>query len=96
MIIVKTFNDGFEISGHAFQDEPGKDLVCAAVSAISQGIINCFPKKKIDILEINKQEATIKFKLKNVDDRDKTILEVFKTQVLSIASDNKKYLKVIK
>ncbi len=56
MIIVKTFNDGFEISGHAYKDEPGKDLVCAAVSAISQGIINCFPKKNIDVLEINKQE----------------------------------------
>jgi uncharacterized protein YsxB (DUF464 family) len=28
--------DGFEISGHANADEPGKDIVCAAVSALSQ------------------------------------------------------------
>ncbi|KIL41025.1 ribosomal protein [Gordoniibacillus kamchatkensis] len=30
----------FRIEGHAFYDEPGKDLVCAAVSAISVGTVN--------------------------------------------------------
>ncbi|MCC5911575.1 MAG: ribosomal-processing cysteine protease Prp [Clostridiaceae bacterium] len=29
----------FTISGHAYADEPGKDVVCAAVSVLSQTII---------------------------------------------------------
>ncbi|MFC0212586.1 ribosomal-processing cysteine protease Prp [Paenibacillus chartarius] len=32
--------DSFRIEGHAEYDVPGKDLVCAAVSAISVGTVN--------------------------------------------------------
>ncbi len=94
MIVIKFLSDGFEISGHAESNDYGKDLVCAGISAISQGIINCFPKKDIQTLEI--EQASIKFKLKHVDDTYKTILEVFKTQVLSVQASNKKYIKIIK
>ncbi len=95
MITINLFNDGFEISGHADSNEPGKDLVCAGISAISQGIINCFPKKDIKQLEINKDLGIIKFRLKSVDERTKVILETFKNQVLTVQTSNKKYLKII-
>lgn len=45
MIIIKIFRNQdnqiqqFDISGHAHADEPGKDIVCAAVSALSQTIL---------------------------------------------------------
>jgi hypothetical protein len=42
--IVRRTSEGdiaaFRIEGHAHYDEPGKDLVCAAVSAISIGTMN--------------------------------------------------------
>lgn len=95
MIIIKTFNDGFEISGHAYSDEPGKDLVCAAISAISQGIVNCFSKKDIEVLEISKDPAFIKFKLKRVNERTRIILETFKNQIKTVQSSNKKNIKII-
>ncbi|MEK5232717.1 ribosomal-processing cysteine protease Prp [Lysinibacillus sp. FSL K6-0232] len=31
---------GFEISGHAYSDEYGRDLVCAGASAIAFGTVN--------------------------------------------------------
>ena len=31
---------GFSVSGHSDYDEPGKDIVCAAVSALTQGTLN--------------------------------------------------------
>ena len=31
---------GFKVSGHANYDEPGKDIVCAGVSAVTVGSIN--------------------------------------------------------
>ena len=30
--------ESFEISGHAFAGEPGEDIVCAAVSAVTFGL----------------------------------------------------------
>lgn len=30
----------FTVSGHAYYDEPGKDIVCAGVSALTIGTIN--------------------------------------------------------
>ena len=31
---------GAKITGHAYSDEPGKDLVCAAVSTLAQTLVN--------------------------------------------------------
>lgn len=36
MIEVCRYNNGFRVSGHAKYAEPGKDIVCAAVSALLQ------------------------------------------------------------
>lgn len=36
MILIQMYDNGFIIDGHAGYAEPGKDIVCAAVSAISQ------------------------------------------------------------
>ncbi|SFJ41715.1 ribosomal-processing cysteine protease Prp [Thermoflavimicrobium dichotomicum] len=32
------------IKGHAYYDEPGKDIVCAAVSGITHGMVNAVEK----------------------------------------------------
>lgn len=34
----------FNVSGHAFYDDPGKDIVCAGVSAVTIGAINAIEK----------------------------------------------------
>lgn len=36
MILIQMYDNGFIIEGHAGYAEPGKDIVCAAVSALSQ------------------------------------------------------------
>ncbi|HAX72688.1 MAG TPA: ribosomal-processing cysteine protease Prp [Firmicutes bacterium] len=45
--------NSFEISGHAFAGEPGEDLVCAGVSAVSFGLTN-------SIINLDESELTIK------------------------------------
>ena len=45
MIKVEVFKSedhyaAISISGHAYSDEPGKDLVCAAVSILAQTVVN--------------------------------------------------------
>lgn len=34
----------FTVSGHAFYNEPGKDIVCAGVSAVTIGAVNAIEK----------------------------------------------------
>jgi uncharacterized protein YsxB (DUF464 family) len=34
----------FAVSGHAFYNDPGKDIVCAGVSAITVGAVNAIEK----------------------------------------------------
>ncbi|MCD9022705.1 ribosomal-processing cysteine protease Prp [Cohnella silvisoli] len=34
----------FTVSGHAFYDDPGKDIVCAGVSAVTIGAVNAIEK----------------------------------------------------
>jgi uncharacterized protein YsxB (DUF464 family) len=34
----------FSVSGHAFYDDPGKDIVCAGVSAVTIGAVNAIEK----------------------------------------------------
>ncbi|MFD2116468.1 ribosomal-processing cysteine protease Prp [Paenibacillus yanchengensis] len=36
--------ENFTIKGHAFHGDPGEDIVCAAVSAVSIGIVNSIQK----------------------------------------------------
>jgi hypothetical protein len=31
---------GYRVDGHAFYDDPGKDIVCAGVSAVTVGTVN--------------------------------------------------------
>lgn len=92
MIEIKLYNNGFEISGHADYSKKGSDIVCAGVSAISQGLINYFEKNDVNELIVN--DGYIKFTLKNINDKSKIALNVFKTQISSLANSYKKYIKI--
>lgn len=43
-VAIKRASDGriqsFRVKGHALYDEPGKDIVCAGVSAVTVGTVN--------------------------------------------------------
>lgn len=49
----------FRIEGHAFYGEPGKDLVCAAVSAISVGTVNAVEQVAGVVLPCEMEEGLI-------------------------------------
>ena len=49
MIKVKVENNKIEISGHAYFDEAGKDIVCASVSSIVVTTINAIEELTSDV-----------------------------------------------
>lgn len=92
MINVKILSKGFEISGHSNFAKKGQDIICAGVSAISQGIINCFDKNEVKVLEI--KDGFIKFEIKRLSKKNKIKLNVFYTQIKSLASSYSKYVTI--
>ena len=82
MINIKLYKNGFVINGHAEYNDHGKDIVCAGVSAISQGFINSFNKDEISVLNVS-EEGQIIFTLKKEMDPD--ILNIISSQLKTIA-----------
>ena len=82
------------LKGHAGSDEYGKDLVCAAVSAIITGGLNSLRNpKSFDIIF---EEGNVNVKAKeNVLKDDYKTLDVILTQLLTVEEKEKSYVKVV-
>ncbi|MGL4336863.1 MAG: ribosomal-processing cysteine protease Prp [Turicibacter sp.] len=87
--------ESYEISGHAFAGEPGEDLVCAAVSAVTFGLTN-------SIINLDESELTIKMEdgyllVENVPTTivAQALVEGMITSLNTIEEDNFKYITVI-
>lgn len=81
------------VKGHAYSNEPGKDLVCAGVSSIVTGTINAIDelgtKPKFGLEE---GYACIQFES---DNTNQIIAQVFVAQLKTIEETNKKFIKII-
>ena len=69
---------GFQISGHAEYDEPGKDIVCAAVSALAFTCVNAVEQltgDETDVLAANEEEGFLYFRLKSVSEASSLLFD---------------------
>ncbi len=92
---------GFELSGHAGFAEEGKDIVCAAVSALAQNTVNSIEAFADEIPEVRIGEEGYLFccvaSLKEGKSNDKAelLLRSFKLGLDEISKEyGKSYLKV--
>ena len=82
------------LKGHANSDEYGKDLVCAAVSAIITGGLNALHNPKS--FEIKLYEGDVEVKAKNsVQEYDYDVLETILVQLKTVEEENAKYVKIV-
>lgn len=89
----------FKISGHADYDEPGKDIVCSAVSAASIGTINAIEKLLDIIPEIDIDSGFLHCVLpteleKGIQEKVQLLLEAMVVTLESIANTDE-YRKYI-
>lgn len=69
MIVVETRSGQINIVGHAYYAEPGKDIVCAAVTALVQSLISSLEEltdSKIEY-ELSPGKAVINYKELSAD-----------------------------
>ncbi len=99
MINIKaTRKDGkivyLSIQGHAESATEGKDIVCAAISAISVGGLNALTEPDKFILKVEKGDVEVSAK-SVANENDYKVLDVMLIQMKSIAESYPKYVKVV-
>ena len=82
------------IQGHANSAEEGKDIVCAAISAISVGGINALQNPKNFNLKVEKGDVEISVK-SEANEHDYQVLETMLVQMKSVEETNSKYIEVV-
>ena len=55
---------GFKLNGHAGYDDYGKDIVCAAVSALAVNAVNSIDSFTDDKFDCKEKSGNLEFKLK--------------------------------
>lgn len=81
-----------EVKGHANSDVRGKDLVCAAVSAVMTGGMNALKDKEYDF-KYEDGHAYIKA-LDIPSDYDAVVLKTIEVQFQTIEESNKEYVRI--
>ena len=86
---------GFQISGHSEYGPAGQDILCSAVSALSENTVNAietFTKDPVDAEAVNEEEGFLYFRLKTVSKESKLLLD---SLVLGITNIQRSYDRFI-
>lgn len=106
MITVKVTKDheqcikAVEIKGHANYAKHGEDIVCAAISFLSQAILNgLLVVIKADVDYKINEEGFLSFNIHNNEHKQETIkalLDTFELGITSLLEDYSKHVKLVK
>ncbi|HAN20605.1 MAG TPA: hypothetical protein DCP51_02840 [Clostridiales bacterium] len=88
---------GFEITGHSDYTVAGKDIVCAAISAMTMLTVNtiCDVYLQKAFTETNDKTSAVSFKLVNKDKASVGLLKSFYEELVSLQKEYPVNLKVI-
>lgn len=82
------------ISGHAGYAERGKDIVCAAVSALAQTLARSLDMQTHDVVETEQREGYIAIKYMNLSDAGKNLVDSFFVGMEMIAHEYPEHVTI--
>ena len=94
MIEVRIRPERIEISGHAGYAEPGKDIVCAAVTALTQTLIQSIENLTDDKIEYRISPGKAEIEYRNLSEKSKTLVDSFFVGICLIAEEFPEHVKV--
>ena len=77
MIVVNITQTGLTVDGHAGYAETGNDIVCAAVSALAQGLIHSLDALTDDAISYQIRDGHIDIEYENLSEQGKLMIESF-------------------
>ena len=96
MIEIHRSKDEIKLEGHAHYAEPGKDIVCAGVSALVQTFIQSIEELTQDKIQYSMQPGTVDIKFGNLSEQAQLLVSSFFVGVEMIASEYPDNIKLTK
>ena len=93
MIAVSVRKDGVTVSGHANYAEAGKDIVCAGVSALVQGLIRSMESLTVDQIQYDITPGRADIHFKDLSEAGRLLVDSFFLGICLIADDFPEYIK---
>lgn len=94
MIKVTEHNESINIEGHAGYAPHGKDIVCAAVSALCQTLIQSIDDLTEDSLEYSMQSGMVEIKHKILSEKAQLLIESFFVGIEMIADNYPEHVQL--
>lgn len=86
MIVVKVAADGITVDGHAGYAEAGKDIVCAAVSVLTQNLIKSIEALTEDEIQYEVESGYIDIAYKDLSEQGKLLVDSFFIGVSAVSA----------
>lgn len=77
MIVVNGSTDKITIEGHAHYAEPGKDIVCAGISALTQTLIHSIETLTEDTITYEIKSGYVDIKFWTLSEQARVLMESF-------------------
>ena len=94
MITVCVRKDGIEIHGHAGYAENGKDIVCAGVTALVQGLIRSVESLTSDKIKYDISPGRVDIHCRDLSETGMLLVDSFFIGVCSIADEFPDYVRI--
>ena len=77
MIVINVSFDGIEVTGHAGYSKIGNDIICAAVSALTQSLIHSLEALTDDKITSTIASGHVNIKFRNLSEAGKLLVDSF-------------------
>ena len=95
MIEARIRPERIEIFGHAGYAEPGKDIVCAGVTALTQTLIQSIEDLTDDEIEYRISPGRVDINHGNLSEKSKTLVDSFFVGIRLIADEFPNYVAIM-
>ena len=94
MIAVSVRKDGITVSGHANYAEAGKDIVCAGVTALVQGLIRSMESLTRDQIQYDIRPGKADIYYRDLSEEGKLLVDSFFIGVCQIADEFSDHVRI--
>lgn len=95
MIVVNITQTGITVDGHAGYAKTGNDIICAAVSALAQGMIHSLEALTDDKISYHLRDGHIDIRYENPSEQGKLLIDSFFIAISDIQlTYGEKYVKI--
>lgn len=95
MIVVNITETGLTVDGHAGYAETGNDIICAAVSALAQGLVHSLNVLTDDRISYQIRDGHIGIEYENLSEQGKLLIDSFFIAVSDIQMTyGEKYVRI--